>query len=270
MPLLCDTHCHLFMDDFSQDLDEVVQRAVEAGVGKILVPGIDLETSRKAIELADRYPGLIAPAVGIHPNHSGGIVDDNIAALEKLIRTTSNVRALGEIGLDLYRTWSSFEDQVFVFTKMLHLAGQYNLPVCLHVRESAAEIIRVLDDWYADLYNTHHPLSQNPGVFHAFDGSDLILRWGMDHNFVFGIGGMVSYPKSSALRDQLLEIGPDRMILETDSPFLAPQPFRGKRNEPAYVKCVADEISKITGQPLETILQWTERNAERLFLWQLG
>jgi TatD DNase family protein len=262
---LCDTHCHLYLDDYAQDLDEVIQRAREAGVGRLLIPGIDIETSQKAVELACRYADLMVPAAGIHPNYSRGIGKDEVKKLEVILHASAEIRAIGEIGLDYYRDRSSKDDQIAIFQSMLDLAEQFNLPVCLHVRESAEDIIHILDGWYADLYRHNHPLAQNPGVFHSFDGSDLILKWGMDHEFMFGINGMVTYPKSQALREKLPRIGMERLLTETDSPYLTPQPHRGKRNEPAHVKYIVEEIGKVLDCPVETIIESTGSNAERLF-----
>ena len=267
MSSLCDTHCHLYLDDYSQDLDEVIQRAREAGVGRLLIPGIDIETSRKAVELACRYADLMVPAAGIHPNYSTGINKDDVKKLEGILHASAEIRAIGEIGLDYHRDWSSKEEQITVFKGMLNLSEQFNLPVCLHVRASAEDIIQVLDGWYADLYRHNHPLAQNPGVFHSFDGSDLILKWGLEHEFMFGINGMVTYPKSQALREKLPQISMERLLTETDSPYLSPQLHRGKRNEPALVKSIVEEIGKVLDFPTETIIEATGSNAERLFGW---
>jgi TatD DNase family protein len=267
LPFLCDTHCHLNLDDYAQDLDEVIQRAVDAGIVKILVPGIDFDSSRRAVELSHEHPHLLYPAAGIHPNYAGGIDNSEIGKLKLFIKENPNIRAVGEIGLDYYHEIASKEDQLFVFKAMLNLAEEFNLPVCLHMRESAEDIIAILDEWYENLYIDNHPLSKNPGIFHAFEGSDLILQWGLEHEFMFGIGGKVTFPKSTELRSKLTSIGLEHIVTETDSPYLTPHPNRGKRNEPSHVKYIADEIATTLSVGIDQVLAAIEQNSEQLFHW---
>jgi TatD DNase family protein len=268
LAFLCDTHCHLYLDQFDQDFEAVIERASLANVKKILVPGIDLETSRIAIELADRYSGTLFSAAGIHPNYASQVGQDDIEQLRNLLKNTNSIRAIAEIGLDFYREWASPDDQRFVLGEMLKLAEEFNLPICLHVREAAREIIAILDPWFNLLDTNNHPLCANPGVFHSYDGTSLISDWAINHNFKLGISGPVTYKKAGDLRDAIVNIGLDRLILETDSPYLTPQPQRGKRNEPAFIPLIAAELGKLFSKDMAEIAEKTSRNAENLFKWQ--
>ena len=264
---LTDTHCHLYQDDFASDLDRAVSRALDAGVEKILVPGVDAGTSRQAVELASQYPGLIFPAVGIHPNYASKRDKGEVVRIKEILIENPGITAIGEIGLDYYHEWSSRQDQTEILKTMLQLADEFNLPVCLHVRDSAQEIIQVLDDWYICLIRHNHPLAQKPGIFHSYSGSDVICKWGLEHGFMFGVSGMLTYPKSQALRDNLLEIGLDRLLSETDAPYLSPQPTRGKRNEPAFVRHTVEEIARLFNVSLELAAEKLNHNAELVLHW---
>jgi len=265
---LCDTHCHLYLDEFSQDLESVLDRAAKTRVTKILVPGIDVDTSIRAIELSNRYPRTIYAAVGIHPNYSNGIGQGEISKIEELLRNNKGIRAIGEIGLDYYRTWSSRDDQVFVLKGMLSLAEQFNLPVCLHVREAVEDLLVILEEWYSDLQKHNHPLAQRPGVFHSFEGSPPLAAWAAERCFKLGISGTVTYPKAQGLRASLVNNRLDNLILETDAPYLSPQPQRGKRNEPSYVKYIAEEISRTLETDIDQVIEVTSQNAGKLFAWE--
>ena len=267
MNYFCDTHCHLYLDEFHQDINDVIHRANVDIVKKILVPGIDLETSRQAINLSEQYTGVLYPAVGIHPNYANRASSEDIENLHQLLQNDASIRAIGEIGLDYYRTWSSPAEQNLIFKEMLKLAEEFNKPICLHVRQAGKEIFNILDPWFTNLSAQNHPLCDCPGVFHAFDGSKEIARWAIEHNFKLGIGGTLTYKKAQIIRDTVAEIGSDHLILETDAPYLAPQPHRGKRNEPAYIKFIADELSKILQEELENIAGETSCNAGILFRW---
>ncbi len=268
MKRLCDTHCHLYLDEFKEDLNAVIHRAVQAGVSYILVPGIDYQSSIAAVELSEKYAGVLFPAVGIHPNYSSKAGIEDINQLRVLIENNPSIRAIGEIGLDFYRTWSSHEDQYFIFKEMLKLSEEFNLPICLHVRDSSDEILKVLDPWYTSLLEKQHPLVDNPGVFHSFDGNDEVAQWAVNHHFKFGVSGTVTYKKAQSLRDALSNLDPKHLIIETDAPYLSPHPYRGKRNEPAYVKFTADKLAEILSLNPEEIYDSTSRNAAQLFRWK--
>ena len=264
----CDTHCHLYLEDFADDLPEVLARAKEAGIGKILVPGIDVDTSEQALELSRAHPGWLYAAVGIHPNYANGIGLTQIEAVEALLKAnTGNIKAVGEIGLDYYRTWASHEDQVFVFQHMLDLAAQYKLPVCIHIREAELDVLEILSKWAESLERKNNPLRFRPGVLHSYSGHPDIAQFAIQHHFLLGISGTITFKNAQALREQVAKTGIENLITETDSPYLAPHPNRGKRNEPAFVQYVIEEIANTLGMDLEKAIQITSENAQGLFNW---
>jgi len=265
---LCDTHCHLYLEAFNNDLKSVLQNAREANVNRLLIPGIDLQTSKAAIELAKKYPHHIYSAVGIHPNSASGIKSDEIYKIKILLENNSKIVAVGEIGLDFFRTWANPDDQKFVLKNMLALAAQFQLPVCLHVREAEQEIVNIMDEWYAGLESQNLPLSRNPGVFHSYSGSPIIAQWAINHHFRFGISGSVTYPKNNMLRQMIPQIGLENIVLETDSPYLPPQRLRGKRNEPSNVNIIAEELSILLQMDRSKVIEKTSKNAELLFHWE--
>lgn len=268
MTYLCDTHCHLNLEQFDQDLAEVLERAFKGNIRKILVPGIDAASSLQAIELAKLYPLFLYAAAGIHPNDSSGVGSNEINQIRSILENNPDVKAVGEIGLDFYRDRASKDEQEFVFAEMLKLSVEFNLPVCLHVRESEDAVLAMLDPWYSDLMKQNHPLAEKPGVFHSFNGSPAIKGWALAHNFLLGINGTITYKKNDALRNAVFEAGIDKLIIETDAPFLAPQLHRGKRNEPVYVRYVADEISSVLNMDIDRVMEITSQNAAFLFDWE--
>ncbi len=264
----CDTHCHLYLEEFAEDLPAVLARAKEACIGKILVPGIDVETSRQALALSCEHPGWLYAAVGIHPNYANQVGLEQIEAIETLLMAkTGNIKAVGEIGLDYYRTWASHEDQLFVFQHMLGLAAKYKLPVCIHIREAEGDVIKALDQWTSELVKSNNILAKLPGVCHSYSGSPEIARFALDHHFLLGISGSVTFKNAQNLRDRLAEIGIKHLITETDSPYLAPHPNRGRRNEPALVNCVLEEIARLFEMDVDQAAKITTQNAQNLFNW---
>jgi TatD DNase family protein len=265
---LSDTHCHLYLEEFADDLPEVLERAKVANVRKILVPGIDAQTSQQALALSQAYKGWLYAAVGIHPNYANEAGKSQIDAVEALLKAnTGNIKAVGEIGLDYYRTWASHEDQVFVFQNMLDLAALYHLPVCLHIREAEEEILKILGEWMAELNKRDNPLAQNPGVFHSYSGSAEVAEFAIQHHFMLGISGPVTFKNDHGLRERIAAIGIDHLIIETDAPYLAPHPRRGHRNEPALVAFVLASVAAALGLEAEQAAQITSQNAQRLFNW---
>jgi TatD DNase family protein len=264
----CDTHCHLYLDEFADDLPEVLTRAKEAGIGKILLPGIDVETSQQALTLSRQYPGWLYAAVGIHPNYANQAGMAQIEAVEALLEAnTGNIKAVGEIGLDYYRTWASHEDQVFIFQNMLRLAAKYQLPVCLHIREAEEDILNILTEWMADLEENSNPLAQHPGVFHSFSGSAEVANFAIQHHFLLGISGPVTFKNDRGLRERIAGVGIQHLISETDAPYLAPHPHRGRRNEPAWVNYVIEGIAAAVEMDAEQAAQISSQNADNLFKW---
>lgn len=255
-PGLVDTHCHLDFDRFDNDRDAVVARARLAGVRRIIVPAIDLPSCHLVLGLAERYEEVYA-AVGVHPNSTAGWQDHWIDELRQLSRNRKVV-AIGEIGLDYYRERSPKQVQQRALKRQLKLAVELELPVILHNRESSQDLLPILAD---------SPLSGRdaPGVFHSFSDSWATAEAALAMGFYLGFTGPVTYPRADDLRQVVARAPLSRMLVETDAPFLAPQAFRGKRNEPAYVVEVAKQISLIKELDAAQVACDTSDNAIRLF-----
>jgi TatD DNase family protein len=255
-----DTHCHLNFHQFSDDRDAVVSRATERGVTAIINPGVDLDSSRAAIALAERYEQVYA-AVGIHPTATDKL---DQAALKMLRQLAAHpkVVAIGEIGLDYYwpnqpgRNWpcASPETQRRAFRRQLDLAADLGLPVIVHDREAHTDVMIGLGDSRGIT-----------GVMHSFSGDLDLAEWAIDLGFHVGISGPVTYNKNHELKKVVRQVGFDRLLIETDAPFLAPSPHRGQRNEPAYVCLVAEEVARQRECDVISVAQRTSDNALTLF-----
>lgn len=254
--LLIDTHCHLDFEWFNEDRDEVVARAVAAGVTQIVVPAIDLTNCRTVLSLAERYEGVFA-AVGIHPNSSAGWQDSWIGVLRDLAQHPKVV-AIGEIGLDYYWDKSPKAMQQRALGLQLELAAELDLPVIIHNRESSADVIQLL---------TESPLAgrENPGVLHSFSAEWETAVSALNLGYYLGFTGPVTFKKADALREIATKVPMDRLLVETDAPYLTPHPYRGKRNEPAYVAYVAERLAAERGIDTAVLAQQTTANARRIF-----
>ena len=262
---LVDTHCHLTLPEFENDFEEVLRRAEEAGVAKIVVPGIDLESSARAVRLAERYSQIYA-AVGVHP-HAASTWEASIeTAIADLMRS-ERVVAVGEIGLDFYRDLSPREVQREAFRAQLSAAASRGLPVVIHNREATEEILMLVQEWAVGLPAT---LSGRAGVMHAFSGDLETASKAVEAGFYIGVAGPITYPSARELRDLSRQVPSSRLLVETDSPSLPPQPFRGKRNEPSRVRFVAEKLAEVRGLTLEETARTTSANAARLFGWDDG
>lgn len=258
---MIDTHCHLYLNQFDNDLDDIILRAVRDGIQRILVPGIDIATSQKSIKLSLENSENIFSAVGIHPNYSE---DSNPSLIQELLKSQRNsIFAIGETGLDFYRDYSPRDTQIKVFNKMLVFAKEFNLPICMHNRNADLELLNILDKYYDESAITFK--SMRKGVFHAFNGSDRIAEWGIAHDFTFGIGGPITYKKSDQLRKVVKWIGLNHLVLETDAPYLSPVPFRGKRNTPQYLVYIAQSLAEVFECTINKVIDITDVNANRLF-----
>ncbi|MBI3159328.1 MAG: TatD family hydrolase [Chloroflexi bacterium] len=265
-PTLTDTHCHLFLDQFSADRPEVIVRAITAGVSRILVPGIDVESSRAAIQLAEDYDEIYA-AVGIHPN-SAHLWNEEAGAILRELATHPKAIAIGEIGLDYYwdKTSHNVQEQVFQF--QLELASEVNLPVVVHNREATQDILRKLFAWQEELERMNSPIAERPGVLHSFSGELADMEAALAANFYIGITGPVTFKKAQGLREVARRVAPTRLLIETDAPYLAPEPVRGQRNEPQFVEHIARRLSELRGISLERLCLETSTNADALLGWQ--
>ena len=248
---LVDTHAHLDDRRYDQDRQAVIARCAAEGIGIVTI-GADLPSSEEAVRLAARYRQVWA-AVGVHPHDAKSFPEDGIERLEALAKE-KNVVAIGEIGLDYYRNLSPRADQLRVFRAQLHLAVRLSLPVVLHHRESTDDTLAVLSE--------HAPLR---GVVHAFQGDELLAQRFLDLGLHLGIGGPITYPANDALRRAVASASLDHLVLETDCPYLTPVPHRGKRNEPAYVTLVAEEVARVRGLPVEDVAVRTTTAACALF-----
>lgn len=249
-----DTHAHLYDEAFISEEDQAVERAVRAGVTRMILPDIDSQTREAMFSLADRHEGKLFPCLGLHPTSIGADWEKELAALEGWL--SRKIYAIGEIGMDCYWSKEFIKEQQEALRIQLELADSLDLPVIIHSRESTELIINVLKEC------RHLNLR---GVFHAYSGSietyRQIERLG---DWYIGIGGVLTYKKAS-IAETVKEIPLDRILLETDCPYLTPVPFRGKRNESSYIPHIAARLSEILGKGIEEIAETTTANAEKLF-----
>lgn len=249
-----DTHAHLYDEAFISEEDQAVERAVRAGVTRMILPDIDSQTREAMFSLADRHEGKLFPCLGLHPTSIGADWEKELAALEGWL--SRKIYAIGEIGMDCYWSKEFIKEQQEALRIQLELADRLDLPVIIHSRESTELIINVLKEC------RHLNLR---GVFHAYSGSietyRQIERLG---DWYIGIGGVLTYKKAS-IAGTVRDIPLDRILLETDCPYLTPVPFRGKRNESSYILHIAARLSEILGKGIEEIAETTTANAEKLF-----
>jgi TatD DNase family protein len=254
---LIDTHAHLDDERFAADLPAVLERAAAAGVTHTLTIGIDLPTSRAAVELAGRFPQLRA-VVGIQPNHVAEAGPTDWDEVVKLAETAANVVAVGESGLDRYWDRAPFPVQEDYFARHLALARRLGKPIVIHCREAEQDVVRVLREEFA----AHGPVR---GVMHSFSGDTAVALECMQLGLHISFAGMVTYKNAENLRQVAAEVPLDRLLVETDSPYLAPVPVRGKRNEPAFVRHTAECVAKARGVSADEVCAATTRNARELF-----
>ena len=257
---LTDTHAHLYFHAYEEDRPAVLARAWSAGVEQILVPGIDLPSSQAALELAESDPRIFA-AVGVHPNDATTWDDRSLDFLEAMA-AHPKVVAIGEIGLDYYREHAPHDLQRRIFREQVELAGRLNLPVVVHTRNAGSAERSCMADTLQILAE-----SGGRGVLHSFSGNPAEAEQVLALGFYLGITGPVTFKKADELRQVVAAVPLGRLLTETDSPFLTPQPHRGRRNEPAHVRFVAETIAEIHHQPLAVVAQATTENARRLFQW---
>jgi TatD DNase family protein len=263
--VFADTHAHLYLEEFSSDVDDVIARGCEQGVSRILIPGIDLETSLLAIKLAEKYPFVYA-AVGIHPN-SNLQWDKTIAKQLASMAGHEKVVAIGEIGLDAYRTPENIPQQKKVLLEQLEIAASYYKPIIIHSRNSIADVIELLINWKIELDNDNNLLSQFPGVVHTFEGDAHQAEILTKYHYCIGVGGQITHKNHTNLNEIVTNGCFDNIITETDCPFLTPHPHRGKRNEPAYIKLIVDRIAEIKNIDHHQASKVLYQNANRLFHW---
>ena len=251
---LVDTHTHLYLPEFADDNPDAVRRAIDAGVEKMIFPNVDLTTVEPMIKLARAYPENVSMAMGLHPTEVGENWREVYSEIDRYIGDGAGYVAIGEIGMDLYWDKTFVDQQMQVFECQVARSIALDLPVIIHCRDGLDQTLEVLQGQRGAR-----------GVFHSFGGDEkdveAIRKVG---DFYFGINGVVTF-KNSKLRETLPAIGLERIVLETDSPYLAPVPYRGKRNESAYLHLIAAHIADNMGNSLDTIAEKTTTNAEKLF-----
>jgi TatD DNase family protein len=257
-PILIDSHAHIYYRDYAGDFDEMLERAADAGVGAMLVVGTDIESSRQSVELAEKYPQLYA-AVGIHPHDASRVTDTCYDVIRDLALASSKVVAIGEIGLDFYRDRSPRDEQEIVFRRFLRMAVELDKPVIIHDRDAHDQVLVCL-----------HEEQVHRGVLHCFSGDSAMAKEAIAMGFYISIPGTITYPSNEPLRDVVRATSIDRMLVETDCPYLSPVPYRGKRNEPAYVRLAAERVAAVKGLTLTDVSRITTKNVRDLFgirLW---
>ncbi|MEI8114514.1 MAG: TatD family hydrolase [Bacteroidia bacterium] len=252
--MLIDTHSHIYSTDFIHDLDEVIQRAYSNDVRKIILPNIDSSSVKNLLNLVDTYPHICFPLMGLHPTSVNHDYLEELQLVEYWLKKRK-FYGIGEIGIDLYWDKSFLEEQLHAFRVQLDLAKQYNLPVVIHVRDSFDEVYEVLNSVKDDLLT---------GVFHSFTGTIEQAKMVTDLGFKIGVNGIVTF-KKSGLDEVIKQIDPSHLILETDSPYLTPAPFRGKRNESSYLVYVAQKIADLHQMTVGDVAKITTENARNLF-----
>ncbi len=252
--ILTDTHTHLYLEQFDEDREMVVKRAIDNGTKYMLLPNIDSKTITPMLDLCAAFPKNIFPMMGLHPTDVKENYHDELQIVRSHLEN-EKFYAVGETGIDLYWDKTFIEEQKAALSMQIQMAKDFGLPIVLHVRESFDEVFEIIEKTINDKLT---------GVFHCFTGTreqaEKIIGWG----FKLGIGGVLTY-KNSGL-DKIVEaVSLDHIILETDSPFLTPKPYRGKRNESSYIKYVAEKLSEVKGIPITKVAEITTHNAVELF-----
>jgi TatD DNase family protein len=262
---LIDSHCHIDLEQFALDRAAVLERARAAGVGAIVIPGIDVAQNRQALALADQDAGLFA-AVGIHPNSADEFGAESIAELRNLA-AHRKVVAIGEIGLDYYWDKVAPEQQRRAFVQQLDLAAELGLPVIIHSRDAGSDVAGVLRGWVTGERFRSSALASRPfaGVLHAFSGGLALAEEAYGWGFVLSLGGPVTFRNAHALQALVPKLRLDRLMLETDAPYLTPHPWRGQRNEPAHVVAVVEQLAHLYGATPDAVARATTAVAQRFF-----
>lgn len=257
---LIDTHCHFNFEDYDQDRDQVWADSHAIGVRRIIIPAVDIQTSHEAIALAEKYEGIYV-AVGIHPNSTAEFDEDVIPAIRELA-SHPKVVSIGEIGLDYYWDKSPKSQQFRAFEAQLALARELELPVIIHNREASDDTLTILEKWAKDLPDS---LKARPGVLHSFSGDVAIAKRALDIGFYLGFTGPITYKNADEMRRVAATTPLNRILVETDAPFLTPIPHRGKRNTPAYIPIMVDRLASLHNILTEEMGRYTTENAVTLF-----
>ena len=252
-----DTHTHLDGEEFASDLNEVVERAKDAGVVRVLIPAIDLNNVNPVVELCNRYQGYAYPMVGLHPEEVKADWETVLHKMREIMDSNPDFIAIGEVGLDYYWSREFEKEQLLAFEEQVKWSVETQLPLMIHCRKGQNEMVTILKKYEKDLPG---------GVFHCFTGNqneaEQLLQF---DKFVLGVGGVLTF-KSSHLREDLPAVVPlERIVIETDSPYMAPVPHRGERNESSFVKLVLEKLAEVYGVSEEKVAEITEANVNRIF-----
>ena len=251
---MIDTHTHLYLDHFKDDIDDVIQRAISVGVEKFYLPSISSKYNESMHDLESKFPNRVFCMIGLHPCY----VDKNFELEIKFVKDqikSNTYKAIGEIGIDLFHEKKYFKQQIIAFEEQIKLAIEYDLPIIIHSRESFDEIFEVLKKYKSDKLR---------GIFHCFTGNQDQAKKIIDLNFFLGIGGVVTF-KNGKISEFLSSIPLNKIVLETDSPYLAPAPYRGKRNESSYLSIIASKLSEIYNLDVSEISRITQQNSNEIF-----
>ncbi|WP_088008411.1 TatD family hydrolase [Indiicoccus explosivorum] len=252
--MFIDTHVHLNADQYEEDLEAVIQRALDHQVETMVVVGFDRKTIRRALELAEKYEFIYA-VVGWHPVDAVDCTEQDLERIEELA-AHPKVVAIGETGLDYHWDKSPKEIQQEVFRKQIALAKRVSLPIVIHNREATADVLRILKEEQA---------SEIGGIMHCFAGTPEEARESISMNFMISLGGPVTFKNAKVPKEVATEVDLEHLLIETDAPYLAPHPYRGKRNEPSYVPLVAEEIARLKGLTIDEVAKATTENARAFF-----
>lgn len=252
--MFIDTHVHLNADQYENDAEEVIQRALDAGVKKMVVVGFDRKTISKAMELIETYP-FIYGVIGWHPVDAVDCTEEDLQWIKELAAHPKIV-GIGETGLDYYWDKSPKDIQQELFRKQIQLAKDVQLPIVIHNRDATGDVVRILQEEQA---------SEAGGIMHCYGGSVETARQCIDMNFYISLGGPVTFKNAKMPKEVAKEIPLDKLLIETDAPYLAPHPYRGKRNEPSYVPLVAEEIARLKEISVEEVAKQTTANAKKIF-----
>lgn len=258
--LMIDTHCHITFDSYDEDRQAIIDGATKVGVTRIIIPSVDVENTPEIIALAQAYQGIFA-GVGVHPNSTANFDDESLNAVEEQ-SYAEKVVAVGEIGLDYYWDKSPKDKQRAAFEAQLELAAKRELPVIIHNREASEDVMDVLEEWVKTLPES---LKERPGVMHSFSAPQEIADRALAIGFYLGFTGPITFKKADDLRRIAATVPLERILVETDGPFLTPEPYRGKRNKPEYIPYIVDRLAGLKGITTEAMAAATTANAIRLF-----
>lgn len=252
--VLFDTHCHLNVDAFEEDAEATIQRAKEAGVSRFAVVGFDAETIKKSLKLSAAHPEIYS-IIGWHPTEAGSYTIEIEESLLAMLRT-EKVIAMGEMGLDYYWMEDPKDVQEHVFRRQIQIAKQLQLPISIHMRDAIEDTYRILKD---------EDVSEIGGIMHSYSDDVTYMEKFLELGMHISLSGVVTFKKAQDVHEVAKAVPLDRLLIETDAPYLAPVPYRGKRNEPSYVKYVAEKVAELRGMTVEEVAAITMQNANKLF-----